>query len=121
MIKTVSSINNDNSSKEVANLFITENTRKNNMNESVYFSNFVQLSVKNSLNPVFRALYSPDTCALTLHYIDLPLEINKRESIFNYKQLLEVRDYFYIRQPYRNPIRRLRMKLMMKMKLSIYF
>lgn len=87
LIKTMITIINDNLSKEVLNLFKFEICRKNEPNEKLYFSNYLQLLDNNTSNN-FRILINPKSLIMAIYLMDLPAEQNKKDYYDQFKEFV---------------------------------
>jgi paired amphipathic helix protein Sin3a len=88
LIKSLSSICNDNITRECINLYLCEKNRKKVLNESLYFSNFIQLIDIYNMSS-FRILYCPDDRIMTIHAIDTQLEQNRKEYLESFKEFID--------------------------------
>jgi len=83
-------MNNDKNCTEVFELFLNEKTRKFYTNESLYFSNFVNIMENYSNTNCFRILYSPREKIMTFHLLDLTTETSRKDNYENYSNLIAV-------------------------------
>ena len=89
MIKTIVNVSNDPLSKEIISLFNFEKNRKNDVNESLYFTNFLKL-FDGATNGVYRVLFSPELYVMTLHLHDLSNETSKKDYLKTFQDFLNV-------------------------------
>ena len=87
LIKEMTTILNDNLSKEVLNLFKYEINRKTAPNEKLYFANYIQLLDNNSNNN-FRILINPKIYVMTIHLMEVPIEPNKKDYYAQFKEFV---------------------------------
>jgi histone deacetylase complex regulatory component SIN3 len=87
LIKVISTIIQDNLSKEVLNLFKFEINRKAEPNEKLYFANYIQLLDNNSINN-FRILINPKISVMTIHLMEVPIEPNKKDYYAQFKDFV---------------------------------
>ena len=87
LIKEMTTILNDNLSKEVLNLFKYEINRKTAPNEKLYFANYIQLLDNNSVNN-FRILINPKIYVMTIHLMEVPIEPNKKDYYAQFKEFV---------------------------------
>ena len=87
LIRVISTIIQDNLSKEVLNLFKFEINRKAEPNEKLYFANYIQLLDNNSINN-FRILINPKISVMTIHLMEVPIEPNKKDYYAQFKEFV---------------------------------
>ena len=87
LIRVISTIIQDNLSKEVLNLFKFEINRKAEPNEKLYFANYIQLLDNNSINN-FRILINPKISVMTIHLMEVPIEPNKKDYYAQFKDFV---------------------------------
>ena len=87
LIKILSTIINDNLSKDILNLFKFEISRKTAPNEKLYFANYIQLLDNNSINN-FRILINPKISVMTIHLMEVPIEPNKKDYYAQFKEFV---------------------------------
>ena len=96
-MKTVNTVNNDQLSKDVIDLFIREKTRKNTVNENLYLTNFFNLCdgshmhANTQASSSYRILYSPEFKIMTMHQFDLAAGGISNKDSENFKEFVEVK------------------------------
>lgn len=83
-------MNNDKNCIDVMELFLNEKARKYSTNENLYFSNFTGLMENHPNLNCYRILYSPREKIMTFHLLDLSNEINRKDYLECYTNLIEV-------------------------------